>query len=319
MKVLIVCSGNALEGQIFDLKLQHAFIFEQVSELQKMGVTFDFFYIKGKGVPGYLKSISELRSQIKTSDCDLVHAHYGLSAMVATFQRRKPLIATFHGCDVNRNSLNLISSFVALFSKANIFVSEDLRNKIIVKTPEKNRVIPCGVDLNQFKPGNKKEARTQLKLDQSKKYILFASARDVAVKNYTLAKQAIGNLPESDLLEISGRSREEVNLLMNACDVFLMTSFREGSPQTIKEAMACNCPIVSTSVGDVKNIFANTEGCFLTSFDPADVAEKLNLALEFAGKNGRTNGRKRIMELGLDSETIAGRILEVYKEVLGRK
>jgi glycosyltransferase involved in cell wall biosynthesis len=317
MKVLIVCSGNAPTNQVFDLRLHHAFIYEQVTELEKLGVVFDYFYVEGKGASGYLKSINKYRKKLRNSDCDLVHAHYGLSAMVATFQRRKPLIATFHGCDVNRKSLNLISSFVAVFSKANIFVSEDLKNKIFVKTPAKNSVIPCGIDLNQFQPGDKLKARTILNLEPAKKYILFSSAKDVYVKNYPLAKQAADQIPNSGLLEISGRSREEVNLLMNACDVFLMTSFREGSPQTIKEAMACNCPIISTDVGDVRKVIGDTEGCYITSFDPVDVAEKLKRALEFAAVNGRTKGRNRIVEMGLDAESIAGRIFGVYGKAVG--
>ncbi len=79
--------------------------------------------------------------------------------------------------------------------------------------------------------------------------------------------------------------------------------------------MACKCPIVSTDVGDVKDVIGNTEGCYLTKFDPQDVAEKIKIALEFGE---RTNGRERIIEAGLDSKTIAKRIVGVYRKVLGR-
>jgi len=318
MKVLIVCRANAPDNQIFDLKLHHAFIYEQVTELEKAGVTFDYFYIKGKGAYGYLKSILQLRKRIKTENIDLIHAHYGLSALVATFQRKIPVVSTFHGCDVNRKWLNLISSYVAISSKANIFVSENLFNKIFIKTPKKNYMIPCGLDLDLFQPIDKLESRSVLKLSPEKKYVLFASAKDVPVKNYQLAKLAADQIPDIELLEISGRSRKEVSLLMNACDVFLLTSFREGSPQTIKEAMACNCPIVSTDVGDMKSIISTTAGCFITSFDPADVAKKLKMALDYSQTTGRTNGRDSIAELGFDLETISGKILAVYEKAVGR-
>lgn len=316
MRVLIVCSGNAPDNQTFDLKLHHAFIYEQVSELEKSGISFDFFYIKGKGASGYIKNILQLRKKIKSRDFDLIHSHYGLSGLVATFQRKIPLVATFHGCDVNRKSLSLISSIVAIFSEANIFVTEDLRRKIFVKTPNKNSVIPCGIDLKQFQPNDKQEARTKLSLDNSKKYILFSSAKNVPVKNFNLAKQAVAQFPDVELIELSEKTRDEVNLLMNASDLFLMTSLREGSPQTIKEAMACNCPVVSTDVGDVRRVLGNTAGCYISGDDPADVAEKIRKALEFVQTYGRTNGRSRIIELGLDSETIAGKIISVYDEVL---
>jgi teichuronic acid biosynthesis glycosyltransferase TuaC len=111
-------------------------------------------------------------------------------------------------------------------------------------------------------------------------------------------------------------SIDELKYFYSAADLLLLTSFHEGSPNVIKEAMACNCPIVSTNVGDVPEVIGKTEGCFLASFDPIDVAEKMRFALEFAQTKGRTNGRQRIIELGLDSETVSAKIIEVYNKVL---
>lgn len=120
---------------------------------------------------------------------------------------------------------------------------------------------------------------------------MFAGAFDNWVKNSKLAIESVMNISDTELLELKGYNRNQVSLLMNACDVILITSFSEGSPQVIKEAMACNLPIVSTDVGDVKEVIGNTEGCYITSFDPKDVAEKIKMALDF-GK--RTNGRENI-------------------------
>lgn len=316
MKVLIICSGNSPDNQDFDLKLHHAFIYEQVEELKKAGIIFDFFFIKGKGVSGYINSILQLRKRLKAGDIDIIHTHYGLSGVVGAFQRKNKFVATFHGCDVNRKRLNILSSVVALKSKANIFVSEDLRRKILLKTTSKNHVIPCGIDLNMFKPVDKVEARKELKMDLDKRYVLFASSFSTLVKNYSLAKMAVEKLQGVELIELSEKTREEVNLLMNAVDMFLLTSFREGSPQTIKEAMSCNCPIVSTNVGDISYVIKDVEGCFLTTFNPVDVTEKLRNAFEFVKINKRTKGRTRIIELGLDGESSAKKVLAVYKSVL---
>ena len=108
-----------------------------------------------------------------------------------------------------------------------------------------------------------------------------------------------------------------LNLYYNSADLLLLTSFHEGSPNVIKEAMACNCPIVSTDVGDVKRLFGEYTRClYIHSFDPIDVAEKIKQASSSAKKHGQTNGRERIIELGLDSNTIAEKIIEVYNEVL---
>ena len=102
---------------------------------------------------------------------------------------------------------------------------------------------------------------------------------------------------------------------MNNVDMLLVTSLKETGPLVVKEAMACNLPVVSTDVGDVKWLFGNEPGYYVTSFDPKVVAEKIKLAVEFKEKYEKTNGRERILALGLDSETIAKKIISLYKKV----
>jgi glycosyltransferase involved in cell wall biosynthesis len=102
---------------------------------------------------------------------------------------------------------------------------------------------------------------------------------------------------------------------LNTANVLAMCSYMEGSPNVIKEAMACNCPMVATDVGDVNWVLGNEPGCYLASFQPMDYAEKLKQALEFSETHGRTNGEQRIKTLGLDSETVARRVIEIYKKV----
>jgi len=109
---------------------------------------------------------------------------------------------------------------------------------------------------------------------------------------------------------------KHVTAYLNAVDVLVLTSFSEGSPNVIKEAMACNCPIVATDVGDVREIIGDTEGCYIAGFDANDVAKKIQLALQF-GK--RTQGRNRLIELGLDSDTVAQKISSIYSNVLKNK
>jgi len=156
-----------------------------------------------------------------------------------------------------------------------------------------------------------------MKLPSGKVNILFSSKFDYYEKNYPLAKSILELLGDGyNLIELDGYSRSQVNLLLNACDVALMTSISEGSPQFIKEAMSCNCPIMSTDVGDVTEIIGDTEGCYVSSFDPPDIIEKIKLAVQFRKEHKFTRGRERILKLGLDSETIAGKIIEVYNKAL---
>jgi glycosyltransferase involved in cell wall biosynthesis len=313
MKVLIVCSGNAPAGEKFDLKLHQAFIYEQVEALKAYGVEFDFFFIKDKGIWGYIKHYKLLIRALGKNRHDLIHAHNGLSGFIANFQSRVPVVTTYHGSDINLFFLRLVSYFPLLKSSHNIFVSEGQLKKVLFK---KNiSLIPCGVDLNVFHPLATNGSTNSAGF---KKQILFSSSFSISIKNYPLALAALKRVGSEDLelTELKDKSRDEVCNLLNRSELLLLTSFSEGSPMVIKEAMACNCPIVTTGVGDVKWVLGNTEGCYITSFDPQDIAEKIKLAIEFRKKHHYTNGRQRIIELGLDSETIAGKVIEVYRKVL---
>lgn len=299
MKVLIVCSTNS--GSIAP------FILEQGEALVGLNVMVEYFTIQGKGIAGYLGNYKRLLAKINEFNPDIIHAHYGLSGLLANLQRKVPIITTYHGSDINNFFIFPFSGLCMMLSAHNIFVSEKIRQKS--GQFHKHSVIPCGVDTERFAPIGKEVARKELSLNATKKYILFAGSFQDTVKNASLALDAIVSFPDMELLELKGYSREQVALLLNAVDVALMTSYTEGSPQFVKEAMACNCPIVSVPAGDVPEVTKNTDGCFISTYEPADVAEKLCMAFDF-GK--RTEGRKQILELRLDSESIAKRILEVY-------
>jgi teichuronic acid biosynthesis glycosyltransferase TuaC len=304
MKVLIVCSGN--KGRI------SPFITEQVEAFHNPEVVFSFFLVEGKGLLGYLKNVNRLNKVIEKTAPDLIHAHYGLSGLLANIQRKIPVVTTFHGSDINFLLNRPLSVLASRLSAYCIFVSQQLASKGFANG--NFSIIPCGIDLEVFVPLDKDESRKKMKLEKGVKLILFSGSYSETVKNYPLAKSAVRYLDDAKLIELDGYSREEVNLLMNSCDVVLMTSFSEGSPQIIKEAMACNRPVVSTDVGDVREITGDTEGCYLTSFDPADVALKLKQALVYGNP---TKGRRKITHL--DSRIIAARIVEVYKKVLRMK
>ena len=152
---------------------------------------------------------------------------------------------------------------------------------------------------------------------KNKKTVLFLADPDRESKNFPLAQEAFNffDPANAELKVLYGISQQNVPQTLNAADVILLTSKWEGSPNVVKEAMACNCPVVATDVGDVAWLFGKEPGHFLTGFDPRDVSEKIRAALTFCENVGRTNGRKRIMELGLDAETVARRIIEVYETV----
>jgi len=308
MRVLIV--ANNKPGHF------SPFVMEQVEALTKLGVEFDFFGVDGKGASGYLANLIPLKKKIHEFQPDLLHAHYAHSGLLANLQRTVPVVTTYHGSDIHSGGLNLsISKVTARYSAYNIFVSPWLL-ELSGYHGENKSVIPCGVSTTTFFPMERAEARKQLGWDVNETYVLFAGAFENEVKNSTLAKAATSLLPNVSLVELRGYSREQVNLAVNAANCLLMTSHREGSPVVIKEAMACGTPIVSVDVGDVKEVLAGVDGCFISTYDVKNVATHLKQALKFEGK---TNGPQSIIEKGLSNELIVKQIKEIYNHVLIKK
>jgi glycosyltransferase involved in cell wall biosynthesis len=306
MRVLVACSANS--GNI------SPFILEQASELEKLGIEISFFPIKGKGIKGYLSNLSKLKQQVHDFNPDLIHAHSGMTALLCGLQRKKKVVSTFHGSDINNSKLKRFTRLAILLTHKHIVVTSEMKEKLGMNDIE---VIPCGVNDQIFKPNDQKLAQKKLGWDPSKNYVLFSSAFGNKVKNYPLAAAAIKGLNNSNiqLIELSGRTREEVAQMLNACDVALMTSFSEGSPQFIKEALATGTPIVSTKVGDVDTLINGIEGCFLSNFDSTSIGKKIISAIEFKKSNQFTNGAARIETLKIKGSQVAEKILLVYARV----
>lgn len=306
MKILIVASENNGSAA--------PFVVEQMKVLQRTGCVVSFFGLKGKGLKGYLKNLPALKRTIKTFQPDAVHAHYGLSGLFANLQRRVPVVTTYHGSDINEKKVLPFSKAAMWLSAWNVFVSQ---KTIEIAQPEKNyTLLPCGIDLSELQLTEKGEARRKMGLEADKSYVLFAGAFDNEVKNAPLAKETMSLLSDgnAELQELKGYSREEVTMLMCAADAFLMTSFSEGSPQVIKEAMACGCPIVSVDVGDVRERTEGVKGCFVSETrNPQDLAALLKNAMTFQGK---TQGREKLMADGLDNKMVAEQLVEIYKKVV---
>lgn len=303
MKILILCSKNS--GRIAP------FITDQVEALQKAGVVCEYFTVEGKGVKGYLRNFIPMMCKIREFQPDIIHAHYGLSGLLANLQRKVPVVTTYHGSDINNPKVLRYSKVSIILSAWNIFVSD--KNIQLAGVKEKFSLIPCGVDTDIFRPIERKPVREKLDLRESDHIVLFAGAFDNPVKNPELAKEAVAKVPGARLMEMKGYSRVQVAELMNAADVCLMTSHSEGSPQFIKEAMPCGCPIVSVDVGDVAEILEGVEGCRIADKNAMDVALKIEQVLI---ENKRTNGREKLIKMRLDSESVAQKIISIYNEVL---
>ena len=320
MKVIFLSSRSNQNGP-------KPVIMNQGGSIEALGVPIDYFPVLSNGPGGYIKTIRPLRKHIRKTRPDIIHAHYGLCGIIALLARRKQkLVVSFMGDDIvgsNRKD-GSVSRRSRLFGRLNTFLSRNYYDFSIVKSKEmlargtfnaNVELIPNGVDLDIMHPGDRREARSRLNLDPERKIIVFMADPGRAEKNYSLARQAVERLDDGDvdLQAVYNKPFSELVHYYNAADLLLVTSFHEGSPNIIKEAMACNCPVVSTPVGDVEWVFGNTEGCYLASYDPDDVAAKIRQALAFGS---RTRGRERIMELGLNSVSVAERIKGIYTQLL---
>lgn len=315
---------------------QLPFVTEQGGALRAAGCEVDYFLVKGS----YIGAVRALKAKIRECRPDIVHAHYGLSAITAELQGLVPVVTTFHNGETHSWWVNMMTSLMSLRAKHVIYVAPHIRDLVYFKA-KKYSIIPCGVSLEDCFLMDKAEARRKLGWSDDKKYIMFGGAFDNERKNYKLLAEAVERLAMSDeglgksqesrvksieCIEMKGLSRAECVLRMNACDVFALPTKNEGSPQALKEAMACNCPIVATDVADIKYLLGDLPGHYVLPNKKGDgawwkgdehsaeeLATLLKQALAF---ERRTEGRKRVEELGYTNELVAQKIIKIYQHVL---
>lgn len=301
------------------------FLVEYANALRRHGAEVNVFHFHGEGNPiNYLKAWVRLRRLPAWRDADILHAHWGQSAFLA-LGSWKPLVITFHGSDLQGivdasgrygwkgKLLVQLNKWMACKATRCLTVSNRLRN-LLPPCVHDALVIPMGIDLERFRPLDRLECKRALGLDPNLRYILFASDPARPEKRNGLAERAVAaaNLPGGKLLVVSGQPYEKMPLFLNAADLLLLTSSHEGSPMVIKEALACNLPVVSTDVGDVAEKLRNLAGCHICIDDSV---KTISSAIFQVMTNPRVfNGREQMQELSWD--LIAQQTFDVYHQCL---
>ncbi len=302
MKILFVASGN--QGAPSPV------VQNQGDALVSEGVTVDYFLIKGKGIKGYLKNVKSLRKYLKEHKYDAIHAHYSLSAFVASLAGAKPLVVSLMGSDVKAAGwYKFIIRLFAVFGgwKSIIVKSNDMYRDLGIKDAI---IIPNGVNMERFQLIDKAECRKRLGWDIEKKHVLFPANASRPEKDYALAQAACALLENVELHAFENTPNEEAPYWYNAADVVLMTSKWEGSPNAIKEALACSRPIAATNVGDIAERTSRVDGCFVAqSREPQELASLLQKALAFT----ETKGREKLFADGLDRHDINQKLIDIYR------
>lgn len=306
VKVLFVSSGNRGLSPI---------VKNQGDSLSEQGIEVEYYTIKGKGLKGYLRNISPLRKKLRSGSYDVVHAHYSMSGFVASLAGAHPLVVSLMGSDVKQGRIykSIINFFAKVFHWRYVIVkSEDMSRSLGMKNVE---IIPNGVNCNRFIPMNQRECQDLLGWNPEKRHILFPSNPARYEKNYPLLEAAL-RLLDDDSIEVHclvNIPNEQTPIWYNAADVVVMTSLWEGSPNAIKESMACCRPIVTTRMGDVERNLAGLGGCYIVGFDGMELSQKIREAIDY---NKSTNGEQQINKLGLSTVDIARKILNLYSQVL---
>ena len=323
LRVFMITSGWPQPGQP---QTTH-FIKRQAEFLRAAGVHVDVFHFKGERRPwNYVLAWFRARWHLAFGDYDLVHAQFGQSGLLA-LPKTQPLVVTYRGSDLlgivgpgctYTRAGRILQRFTRMVGKradAVIVVSEHMKHHLPAGVPAK--VLPSGLDLTLFRPIPRDEARKHLGLPPDSRLLLFAGNPDVPRKRYDLARRAIdlvGGAPPAELKVAWGVPHRDMPYLMSACDALVFTSMQEGSPNVVKEALACNLPVVSVSVGDVADRLRGIEGCELCADDrPETIAAAVERVL---ARGQRIAGRETVMQL--DETALTRQVIELYNTVVNR-
>jgi glycosyltransferase involved in cell wall biosynthesis len=291
-------------------------VHDEVRALRNAGLEVDLYFVNGRanrlnyfGMPfGFLRRMRARRY-------DVVHVHHAFCGLVATLQRAVPVVWTFHEGEISGDTRDALREHpirhIAYSKRLKRFVARRVDAIIVVAEHLGERLgrpdavwLPAGVDMDLFVPMDSAQARRALGLPEGRRYVLFPSSPSRVEKRYDLARRAVELLRESspaardvELLTLDNVPHDRVPLYINASELMLMTSAFEASPVTIREALACNVPVLCTDVGDARAVLGGVPGCAIVDADPAEIARALATAL--AGPR-RVEGRARMESYSLE-------------------
>ncbi len=327
------CQMETLESGRQWFKRQNLVNFElQRQSLVKRGVEVEAVVVtQRRSLASLIPTGLRIRKIAREKNFDIVHALWGSStSLIVCLFSPVPVIVSICGSDLlgNYNSRGemtfmgqvsaLMTQCSAVVAKGSIVMSRGLKQALWASARRKAEVIPAGIDLSTFFPIPRDEARCTLSVNLEERIVLFFAASGAHVKNRPLAESVFEivrkQIPGSRLEIVDGVPQEKLKYYYNAADALLLTSFHEGSNNSLKEALACNLPIVSTDCGDAEERLAGVSpGAVVRSFGAADLAAELVRVLK---EKERSNGRDHVHEVALDQ--VAMKIVRFYEEVIGR-
>jgi glycosyltransferase involved in cell wall biosynthesis len=310
------------------------FVRDEVDGLRSLGVEVDVLHLDRSrlGRRVYLRTARELARGVASGRPDLVHVMYG-GVMAEIVTRRAgglPVLVSFCGTDLLSMGEGGPGAMLSRRQNRGASVRAARRaDGIVVKSrnladalpsgldPDRVWLIPDGVDLDLFAPRDRDDARAELGWSPAVRHVVFPAAPSRPEKNYPLAAAAVELVraagADVELHALHGVEKREVPTWLNAADALLLTSTHEGSPNAVKEALACDLPVVAVDVGDVEERLAGIDGCHVCAPAAGELAAALRSTLE---RGGRVAGRDRVRDLSLP--VLARRLQKVYENLADR-
>jgi teichuronic acid biosynthesis glycosyltransferase TuaC len=321
LRVLAIIPGNGSGNSMI-------FARRQIASLQKLGVTVCTFWIGSRTSPlQLLRDWRRLRREIRRFRPHLVHAHYGTAtAFLAAVATRLPRVVTYRGSDLNRDPevtwlrsrSGMLLSQVASLGAHVICVTDELRHRLWWGAG-KTLVLADGVNTELFQPCAREEARRRLGLDPHARLVLFNQGDTPLAKGRPLVEAAVEiaqrQMGPVQLLVLDGRvPAERMPDYVNAADCVVLASRNEGSPNMVKEALACNVPVVSVDVGDVAERLRGVHPSAIVDRNPLEFG---NAVAKILQTSGRSNGREAAMSVS--EERTAATILALYQHAVSKQ
>lgn len=307
-----------------------SFVKDETEALRRAGIELDVYFVNGRESKlAYAGMPMGFFQRVRRTHYDVVHVHHSFCGLVATRQRKVPVVWTFHEGEIMGGTGDALreqpikhvayskrmKQFVARRVDALIVVAEHLREPL--GRPDA-LCLPAGIDFHLFAPMDTSEAKRRLGLSLAKRYVLFPSVPARVEKRYELAQRAVDlarasapELHDVELIALENVPHESVPLYMNASELVLLTSAFEASPVVIREALACNVPVLATDVGDARVMLSGIAGCGIVAPDPLHIAEALRSAL---AAPRRVAGRAAMEKYSL--ENTARQIVQLYQRVV---
>ncbi len=318
MKILYVTNMYPTESN----PVSGIFVKEQIEDATRfVDLTYDIHLVNGaeKGKLEYLRSIFQIRRKIARGNYDLVHIHYGLSGLWRLFYRpRIPVFLTLHGGDILRKKENPVQVAITrrLLPKIDrVFTLNEEMNAIVSRYTDAYEMLPCSVNTELF-------TITEPPAATPEKLLVFPGSPRRRVKNFPLFERVVECVRQRSGLEIrfavlENLTRTGVRDLMNQADCLVMTSYSEGSPQAVKEALSCGLPVVSVEVGDVSRMLADLPSCAVCpSREPEVLAARV---LDSFGADRRAIRNGFLAKEIYDHVSISRRWAELYGRSNGIK